>query len=104
MGPGPDLADLVVRVLLELVSDALLGLVPAVGVKELALVSVRALLAVGARLQVGVALPLLEKLLQGRAVPSHRVVRGHEPRKGKKGATWSKSAKSPHAIAELKIF
>ena len=79
MSPGPDLADLMVRVLLELVRDALLRLISSVSVEELAFVAVRTLLAVRTGLEIGVTLAFLQKLLQSWTVPSHGVIRGHKP-------------------------
>ena len=80
--PHSDLVDPLAGVLLQLVGDALLGLVAPVRVVELALVAVRALLLVRARLNVAAlaVLRLPKKDVQSWPVPSHRIVRRHEPR------------------------
>ena len=76
-----DFVDPLARVLLQLVSDALLWHVAAIGVVELALVPVRALLLVGTGLGVGgvSVLRTSEEDVESRSVASERIIRRHKP-------------------------
>ncbi len=77
----PDFVDPFARVLLQLVGDALLRDVAAVGVVKLALVPVRALLLVGTGLRVGrvAVLQSPEEGVESGSIPSERIIRRHEP-------------------------
>ena len=80
--PHSNLVHPLAGALLQLVGDALLGLIAPVRVVELALVAVGALLLVGAGLDVAAltVFRLPQKNVQSWSVSSHRIVRRHEPK------------------------